>query len=741
MIKRIIIFVLFLTASSILSMNAQMVFSYGGNAGDAGKSIVHDYAGNIIVAGTFSNTVDFDPGPNVHSRTSAGSADVFIAKYNAGGNYLWVLSFGSSATDGLNVVKTDTAGNIYICGFFSGQTDFDPGIETTLRDCNGMRDAFIAKYDQNGNFIWVNTFGADSLDEAKDLAIDLNDNIYCIGYFQRTIDVDPSANSALLTSDGAKDVFIVKYNSEGAYQWSDRYGTIGDDEGQAIALDENAVCYASGYIAQLDQKQLRQLSAPAGSANNTELFILKYTATGSLSWSKLLGGAGYNFTSPGGICVDALGNLCLMGCFSDSIDLDPSWSKFAVQRSNGNTDIFVAKYTLNGVYQKGFSFGGSSQDIGTGIAVNNFGDMTVTGSFKGRVDFDPGTGEYAVTSNGSGGASDIFIVKYSSQGDFFWVNTIGASTSTSTDLSVASSVVFDNLDNCYVTGAFFQTADFDPTTNTLSLTSAGSSDIFMTEYDTYGHVSLGEYPDIEFSPHSIDFGVVAVDSIKPSYVNIISKGSVDLAVSSIVSSNSNFTVFPTTMIIKPGFAQDITINFIPTDTMLQTGWIILQHNAAKSIDSIAVRGIGTLAIGHTDYQLAAGWNMISLPLRVGNSNKNYLFSPAISDAYLFNGSAYQSRDTLTHGVGYWLKFDSTRQLSRFGSPVMSDTIVVTEGWNLIGSIFSPIDINTIVQDPSDNIQSSFFGYDGSYKVATIIQPGKAYWVKLKQAGKLILQAP
>jgi hypothetical protein len=66
---------------------------------------------------------------------------------------------------------------------------------------------------------------------------------------------------------------------------------------------------------------------------------------------------------------------------------------------------------------------------------------------------------------------------------------------------------------------------------------------------------------------------------------------------------------------------------------------------------------------------------------------------------------------------------------------------VTSGWNLVGSVYAAVNVNDIIQDPVDNVQSSYFEYDAGYKTTTSIIPGKAYWVKAKESGKLILHTP
>ncbi len=132
-----------------------------------------------------------------------------------------------------------------------------------------------------------------------------------------------------------------------------------------------------------------------------------------------------------------------------------------------------------------------------------------------------------------------------------------------------------------------------------------------------------------------------------------------------------------------------------------------------------------------------GWNMISLPLLVHDSTKAILFPQAISHAFIYRGS-YATTATLQPGIGYWLKFSGTQSVPVTGFNFTLDTISVTAGWNMIGSLSASIPVANIGSIPGGMITSDFFNYSGSYNIATTIEPGRGYWVKVNQNGKLIL---
>lgn len=139
------------------------------------------------------------------------------------------------------------------------------------------------------------------------------------------------------------------------------------------------------------------------------------------------------------------------------------------------------------------------------------------------------------------------------------------------------------------------------------------------------------------------------------------------------------------------------------------------------------------------------WNLLALPVTVTDRRRTSLFPAATSGAYAFDPVlGYVPKDTLEYGLGHWLKFPSAQILKLFGMPRLDDTIAVTAGWNIIGSISGPVLVDSVLQIPSGIVASQFYGYGGpgsGYDPATGIEPMRAYWVKASQGGQLILRTP
>ncbi len=130
--------------------------------------------------------------------------------------------------------------------------------------------------------------------------------------------------------------------------------------------------------------------------------------------------------------------------------------------------------------------------------------------------------------------------------------------------------------------------------------------------------------------------------------------------------------------------------------------------------------------------------MISIPVHPNNNSLSAIFPNAISSAFLYN-NGYIRCDTLNHGIGYWLKFSSKQNVYVSGVPVLNDTLDVVTGWNMIGTISTPVLKNEIISIPTNIITSDFYGYENGYVRTDTLMPLKAYWIKTNQSGKIILK--
>ncbi|HMD14658.1 MAG TPA: FlgD immunoglobulin-like domain containing protein, partial [Bacteroidota bacterium] len=132
-----------------------------------------------------------------------------------------------------------------------------------------------------------------------------------------------------------------------------------------------------------------------------------------------------------------------------------------------------------------------------------------------------------------------------------------------------------------------------------------------------------------------------------------------------------------------------------------------------------------------------GWNLISLPVIVGDRRSGSLFPHKTSSVFFYDNN-YRQTDTLSYGTGYWVKSEIETMT---GCRISLDTVTIHQGWNLIGGISFPLTVSSIIQNPPNISSSQYFGYNGSgYVIVSTLEPGHGYWVKARAPGIFILDS-
>ncbi len=184
--------------------------SIGGTSLDKAYSIDIDEAENIYITGFYEGTVDFDPGATIYNLEPTGGYDVFIEKLDSDGNFIWARSIGGSGTDFGKSILVDPEGDLFCTGEYSNTVDFDPTDDVDNRISTGVGDVFIEKFDSDGNFIWVQSFGSEGNDIGEGVTVDGLGNIFLTGTFTDTISFAPFVDVDDLETIGSEDIFIIK---------------------------------------------------------------------------------------------------------------------------------------------------------------------------------------------------------------------------------------------------------------------------------------------------------------------------------------------------------------------------------------------------------------------------------------------------------------------------------------------------------------------------------------------------
>ncbi|MDV6029538.1 MAG: hypothetical protein F9B45_05410 [Phycisphaera sp. RhM] len=253
-------------------------------------------------------------------------------------------------------------------------------------------------------------------------------------------------------------------------------GGSSSDYGRSVATDPAGNLYVTGSFRGTADFAPGTGTINLTSAGYEHVFVAKYSAAGALVWARALGGSGSAIGY--GLAVAGDGSVYTTGSFSGTADFDPGPGTSNLT-SAGSSDVFVSKLDAAGHFVWARALGGSGSDVGYGLALAGDGSVYTTGSFYDTADFDPGPGTSNLTS---AGRDDVFVSKLDAAGNFVWARAFGGSIN---DRGYGLALAGDG--SVFTTGSFYGTADFDPGPGTSNLTSAGSSDVFVSKLDASGN--------------------------------------------------------------------------------------------------------------------------------------------------------------------------------------------------------------------------------------------------------------
>jgi hypothetical protein len=384
----------------------------------------------------------------------------------------WAKSIGGTSLDQGSDVVMDNFGNLYTTGFFEGTVDFDPGAGAVNLSSVGSRDFFIAKYDNLGQLIWAKGIGGGSHEHARSIALDASGNIFIAGDYNGLVDFDPGVGFSFKDVKGASDIFVAKYDSQGNFIWAKTFGGVGIESCRDMSLDAFGNLIITGVYQGTSDFDPNGGVISMTSAGQFDAFLLKLDVSGNYVWAKSIQSANSNYVNQ--VIIDHIGNINIVGDFQGIADFDPSNATFSMT-TIGNKSAFFAKYSPQGQFINATMIGGSGFEIGKAIAVDLQDNIYITGDFRGVVDFDPSGSTHFVTSSG---IRDIFVAKYTTQGELVWANKIGG-----TGDDQATAITLDNNNEVFVAGYFNGSMTLS---NLKTFTSAGNTDIILARYNSDG---------------------------------------------------------------------------------------------------------------------------------------------------------------------------------------------------------------------------------------------------------------
>src|SRR5690554_1985334 len=428
--------------------NFQWARAAGGIPYDEGYSIHVDASNNVYATGVFNGTVSFGSYTLTSKNTGSGmvKGDAFVVKLNSSGTFLWAKSFGGTGTVMYShSITTDPSGNIYLTGYFAGgyvmNFSTSGGTRNVTGAGSGRSNAYVLKLDNNGNDLWVNTYGASSSDVMGRAVVADGSNIYVMGYFNGTVDFRSTGSypqaSSVSGSGGANHLgsyFVLRISqSLGMASASiviSRSGASGWSYGRTLALSGSNL-YVTGE-------------------QGSNAFVAKYDAsTLNNQWMKTFGA-----TARGnGIAVDGDGNVYTTGYFTGA-SFSPGGGGASLSKK-GTRDAYLHVLDGNGNFLTAKQFGGPGAEVtGMGIKVAPSPSKAIYiggyfGGYNKTTDFDPNAGIANVNPLSS--SSDGFIVKLNPM----TCTTPSAPTATNQSFCASENAIISDLAVSGETGATF----------------------------------------------------------------------------------------------------------------------------------------------------------------------------------------------------------------------------------------------------------------------------------------------
>ncbi|MCX6295102.1 MAG: T9SS type A sorting domain-containing protein [Bacteroidetes bacterium] len=482
----IIIYLFTIVSTSAQTPNYGWAERAGGISWDDGRSTCVDSNGNVIVVGRFdSPTITFGATTLVNADNTGNNSDMFLVKYDSYGNVLWAKSFGAAYGDELALsVSTDLSDNIIMTGWY-GAGGLIVGSINFIASGGSNPDIVIVKFDSSGNIIWAKNAGSTGDDRATSVATDPAGNVLLTGTFK-----SPTINfgSTTLTNSGPPystcDVFVAKYDPSGNVLWAKSAGGTKNDTPFAISSDPSGNLLVTGSFVSASIT-FGTTTFTKSDSTNGNIFVVKYNASGAVSWAKNAGGVKNDCGQS--VCADASGNVLVTGFFR-SVNINFGTDTLTNASAN-SPNIFLVKYDPFGnvLWAKfgggvGGASGGIVGDFGQSVTADVNENVLLTGYFQSPVI------NFGSTSLNNAGFEDMFIVKYNPYGNIVWAQQIGGPYD-----EEGHSIVTDAGGNVLVTGMFDGTNIVFGSDTLVNASPLYEVDFFLTKlYNTSNLVWPGD---------------------------------------------------------------------------------------------------------------------------------------------------------------------------------------------------------------------------------------------------------
>jgi hypothetical protein len=458
-----------------LVIDPQVVWGtyFGGSSTDAMNAIAADGSGNIVATGwTESNALATS---GTYHTSYAAYIDVILAKFDTSGTRLWATYYGGRNNESGEGITCDDAANVYICG----ETQSDTGISTVgaykrVYSGHAADDAFIAKFNSNGNIVWGTYYGSIKDDYAYAITYDGNSHIYITGY---TLDLDSIATSGAYKThrSDSDDAFLAKFNTSGSLAWGTYFGGSSIDRAYGVVCDVAGNVYIDGYTYSNDSITTPGAYQTAFGGGLYDGFLAKFNSAGTLKWSTYYGSDSEDVLLD--IDYDKNSNdIFLTGTTNSHSNIATHGTFMDTLPVANDIKGMIVKFDTSGNRLWSSYFIGASQTISCDVA----GCTYVAGETS-----DSTSGVSTTGGSFGGGYSDGFVYKFSPSGQRLWGIYLGGSN---LDF-LAASVAADKY--LYISGSTYSTNNI-ATSGSFQPSLAGYSDGYIIKLNIDTTLVIGD---------------------------------------------------------------------------------------------------------------------------------------------------------------------------------------------------------------------------------------------------------
>lgn len=361
-----------------------------------------------------------------------GSVDLFVAGRDANGDCTWTRRITTIHPPGTNTearmvgIARASNGDLAVAGHFHGTLDIDG----TILESTGGKDLFVARYDAGGTLLWALSEGAPGMQQASGIALDASGNVIVTGTFTDAFAIGSDA----LSTAGASDGFIAKYTASGGPQWARTMGGAGYDGTNGVGCDATGNIHVTGsYVAQCAFG-----SITVNGSGTQDLFVAKYSATGTPIWA--LGSTGAGYRQGFDVAVTPAGEVFFSGAHTGSTTLGST----SMTGDPAINYALAGRIDASGAVQWLKQFPSTGESSGGGLVRRPSGELVVSGSYYFDIDLDGNI------LTDAGGAYNFFLAGLLPSGNINWTQAIV----TTNPLDLLTGTVAADAQHVLVAGGF-----------------------------------------------------------------------------------------------------------------------------------------------------------------------------------------------------------------------------------------------------------------------------------------------